>query len=146
MLPLGLSDGGSGQIAAALARSSAGFNIEGYTGHGDSIYTILSTDRTVGLTATLTAARVWTLPAANSVNAGSEIVVADFAGGVTSVNTLTVQRSGSDMVNGASSTVLNSAFARVTLRSDGTSKWSVSSSSSGSTSWHEDADGFRRGV
>ncbi|OAF17858.1 hypothetical protein AXW67_06980 [Bradyrhizobium neotropicale] len=132
-LPLGLTNGGSGQTTAALARSAAGFNIEGYTGHGDSIYTILSTDRTVGLTATLTAARIWTLPAASSVNAGAEIIVGDFAGGISSVNTLTVQRSGSDTINGASSTVLNTAFARVALRSDGVSKWSTSSSSSGST-------------
>jgi hypothetical protein len=132
-LPLSIAKGGTGQTTAAAARASSGLNVEGYTGHGDSNYTILSTDRTVGTTATLTAARVWTLPAANSVNAGQEITVADYFGGVSSTNTLTIQRSGSDTVSGSTSTVLNSAYARVSLRSDGVSKWSVSSSSSSLT-------------
>lgn len=124
-LPLTIPDGGTGQTTAALARSSAGFNIDQYTGHGDSNYTILSTDRTVGTTATFTAARSWTLPAASSINPGQTIMVADYFGGVSSTNNLTIQRSGSDTINGASSTTITAAYGRIELRSDGVSKWSA---------------------
>lgn len=132
--PVSLAKGGSGQITAALARTSAGFNIDSYTGHGDSVYTIASTDRTVGTSATLTAARSWTMPAASAVNAGQEITVADFAGGVSSVNTLTIQPSGSDTINGGSSVVIRNAFDGYRLRSDGVSKWSAATISSGGSS------------
>lgn len=128
--PLSLLKGGLGSSTAIGGRVNLG--IDQYTGHGDSNYTILSTDRTVGTTATLTAARTWTLPAANAVNAGHELVVADYFGGVTSVNTLTVQRAGSDTISGANTAVLNSAYGYLILRSDGVSKWTVSGA--GSTS------------
>ncbi|MDA9508095.1 hypothetical protein XI09_26350 [Bradyrhizobium sp. CCBAU 11386] len=131
-LPLALTQGGTGQTSAATARGSSGLNIDQYTPRGDSIYTILSTDRTVGTNAAFTAARIWTLPAANSVNAGQTIVVADFAGGVSSSNTLTVQRAGSDtIVGGTTSTtaVIAISGGRLDFRSDGISKWSVATKS-----------------
>ncbi len=124
-LPLSVAKGGTGQITAPAARGSSGLNIEALTSRGDAIYTILSTDRTVGTTATFTASRTWTLPAANSVNAGQEITVADYFGGVSSVNTLVIARSGSDTINGATSVTINRAFDGFRLRSDGTSKWSA---------------------
>lgn len=131
-LPLPVAKGGTGHITAPLARAS--LNIDQFTGHGDSIYTILSTDRVVGTTAAFTASRTWTLPAANSVNAGQEIVVADFAGGVTSANTLVISRSGSDTVNGGASVTVSTAYGGYQLRSDGVSKWSAATiSSSGSS-------------
>jgi hypothetical protein len=133
-LPLSLTQGGSGQSTAALARSAAGFNIDSYTAHGDSIYTILSTDRTVGTSAAFTTARIWTLPAANSVNAGQTIVVADYAGGVTAANTLTVARAGADTFAGGTTTttaVISTQYGRLDFRSDGVSKWSVSVVTSG---------------
>ncbi|MDF0581265.1 hypothetical protein [Bradyrhizobium yuanmingense] len=133
--PLTILKGGTGQVTADAARGSSGLNIEGYTGHGDSIYSILPTDRVVGTTATLTASRTWTLPAASAVNPGQEIMVADFFGGVSSVNTLVIARSGSDTINGGTSVSINSAYGAYRLRSDGTSKWSaLISSASASTS------------
>lgn len=136
-LPLSLTQGGTGQTSAATARAAAGLNIDQYTPRGDANYSILSTDRTVGTNAVFTAARTWTLPAANSVNPGQTIAVADFAGGVTAANTLTVARAGADTFAGGTTTstaVISSQFGRLELRSDGVSKWSVSvASSSGST-------------
>src|SRR5205085_1864918 len=70
-------------VTPATARSSSLLNVDQFTGRGDSTYTILATDRTVGTNATFTASRTWTLPAANAVNAGQEIIVADFQGTVT---------------------------------------------------------------
>lgn len=128
-LPIPVGSGGTGQITAPLARSAAGLNIDSYTAHGDSNYSIAATDRTVGTSAALTAARVWTLPAANAVNPGQTITVADYAAGVSSANSLTVSRAGSDTIVGGTTTttaVLTAASSRLDLRSDGVSKWSVS--------------------
>ncbi len=107
---LGLSHGGTGQTTAATARGSAGLDIDELTGHGDSNYTMLSTDRVVATNAAFTAARTWTLPAANSVNLGQSVTVADIQGTLTSTNTLTVARAGSDTINGGTSYVIAAAF------------------------------------
>jgi hypothetical protein len=131
-VPVPVASGGTGGITAAAARSSTGINVESYTAHNDSNYTILVTDRTVGTSAALTAARTWTLPAANAVNAGQAITVADYFGGVTGSNTLTIQRAGSDTINGATSVAINVAYGRYEFRSDGVSKWSAVAATSNS--------------
>ena len=73
--------------------------------------------------ATLTASRTWTLPLANSVNAGYEIIIADLFGGVSSTNTLVIARAGSDTVNGNTSATIGASYAMRRLISDGVSKW-----------------------
>lgn len=120
-----LANGGTGQSTAPSARASSGLNIDQFTGHGDSTYTVLSTDRTVGTNAAFTASRIWTLPAANSVNAGQEIVIADFQGTVTASNTLVISRAGADTVNGGTAVTITSANGAYLLKSDGTSKWTA---------------------
>jgi hypothetical protein len=95
------------------------------TPRGDADYTILSTDRYIGLTAALTAARTWSLPAAAAVVGGTQVDIKDEAGGITSTNTLTVTATGAETINGAASFVLNVAYAGVRLISDGISKWTV---------------------
>lgn len=112
-------------VAPAAARSSSLLNVDSFTGHGDSIYTILATDRTVGTNAAFTASRTWILPAANAVNPGQEIVVADFQGTVTGVNTLVISRAGSDTVNGVASVTMSSANGAYLFKSDGASKWTA---------------------
>lgn len=129
---LGVAGGGTGSGTPAGARTN--LNVDGYTTHNDSNYSILATDRTVGTSAALTAPRTWTLPAANAVNPGQTLDVADYFGGVTGTNTLTIQRAGSDTISGATSVVINGAFGRFQFRSDGVSKWSSSASSSASGS------------
>lgn len=125
-LPLG--NGGTGGTTAPTARASSALNVDSFTGHGDSIYTILATDRTVGTNASFTASRTWTLPAANAVNAGQEIIVADFQGTVTASNTLVISRAGSDTINGAGTSVtISAANGAYLLRSDGSSRWTAQS-------------------
>ena len=104
----------------------SGSGIFGLKLSGDTNYAMVATDRTVLINAALTAPRTVTLPAAISITTGQQICIADAFGGVTSTNTLTIARSGSDTINGATSTVLGSAFGGVCLISDGVSKWAVS--------------------
>lgn len=120
---LAVASGGTGNLTALGARSSSGLNIDEATSTGDNNYTILSTDRTIYHTA-LTAARTDTLPAASSVNAGQQLIIADPRGAATSSNTVTVQRAGSDTVNGSTSvTAINLAFGLAFCTSDGVSRW-----------------------
>jgi len=101
----------------------ANLGVDKITSNGDSIYTILSTDKAVVTSATLTASRTWTLPSASAVNAGYEIIVADLFGGVTSTNTLVIARAGSDTINGGTSMTIGASYGMRRLISDGSSKW-----------------------
>src|SRR5579871_1735140 len=108
--------------SAATARTN--LKVDGRTAIGDANNTFSSTDGpTYATSATLTAARTWTLPAANTLNAGERRFIVDEAGGVSASNTLTVQRAGSDTIEGGTSLVLATKYAAVILESDGTSKW-----------------------
>jgi hypothetical protein len=95
------------------------------TARGDANYTILTTDRLVAVTASLTAPRTFTLPAASAYPTGRVLTVVDEAGGVTSTNTLTVARAGSDTINGATSVVIKAANGGISIESDGSSKWTM---------------------
>jgi hypothetical protein len=92
---------------------------------GDAAYAMTPANRYVALTTTLTAPRIWTLPAAGAMKTGQAIVVMDEAGGVTSTNTLTIARAGSDTIDGAASYVLTTTSGVAVFRSDGVSKWTV---------------------
>jgi hypothetical protein len=110
--------------SAPVARTT--LNVESLTNHGDSIYTILSTDRVVGTNAAFTASRTWTLPAANALNPGQALLIVDFQGTVTAANTLVIARAGSDTIRGAATSyTLNTAHAAALFISDGVSKWEV---------------------
>lgn len=96
------------------------------TNRGNANYTILMTDRVVGIDTAFTAPRTFTLPLANTVNAGDVIAIVDEIGGLTSTNKLLVARAGTDTVNGGSTSVeATNAFAVVFAMSDGTSRWTV---------------------
>lgn len=86
-------------------------------------YTILTTDRLVSQTGTISAARTFTLPAASAFPAGEELVVADESGTVTSSNTIICARAGSDTIDGATSETISAAYGMRRFFSDGTSKW-----------------------
>lgn len=122
-LPIG--NGGTGQASAAAARGSSGLNIDQMTTVGDANYTILATDRTVQTNAAFTAPRTWTLPAASALNAGQSICFFDKQGTLTTSNTLTVSRAGSDTINGGTSVTRNTAYMGFCVYSDGVSKWSM---------------------
>lgn len=96
--------------------------IDKRTAVADAAYTILSTDKYVAL-ASITASRIFTLPAANSVNAGYEIIIADESGNISSTITLTLNRAGSDLIDGTTSEIITSAYGFRRFISDGSSKW-----------------------
>ena len=121
--PVALAYGGSGQASAAAARGPSGYNIDELTSTGDANYSIISTDRAVYHTA-LSAARTDTLPAANAYNPGEYFYAVDFAGVATAINTVTLQRAGSDTINGGTSfPAIAAAYGVARCQSDGVSRW-----------------------
>lgn len=119
---------------ASASTARVNLVIDQMTTHGDSIYSIQTTDRTVALTATLTAPRVWTLPAANGVNAGQQIVILDLASGVSTTNYIAITRAGADTINGTTAVNFTAPYGRVVVTSDGTSAWEAQSFASVATS------------
>jgi hypothetical protein len=85
----------------------------------------------VAVNVALTAARTLTLPAANAAGAPPYIIIVDEARGVTSANKLTIQRAGSDTINGGTSIELNSSGAAVILTRNGTNAWTAISTGGG---------------
>jgi hypothetical protein len=128
---LPIANGGTAQTTAAAARAASGLNIYARTSHGDSGYTVAATDRTVDTSATFTAPRTWTLPAANAVNPDDPIDIRDHFGGVSGTNTLTIAAAGTDTINGSSSVVINSQYGGIQLKSDGVSSWHYVPSATG---------------
>ena len=90
----------------------------------DANYTALATDRMIAYAA-LTAPRSLTLPAASAFPIGTGLLVIDESGACTCANTITVSRLGSDTINGATSTVLSSAYAYVAIESNGLNAWTI---------------------
>lgn len=107
------------QLSTAFLNSK----LNSLTNLSDSNYTILPTDKNVVTNTILTLPRVVTLPLANSVNAGYELIIADLIGTVTSINTLTISRANIDTINGSSTVVIGALFGMRRLISDGISKW-----------------------
>ena len=91
----------------------------------DSNKTFSAGKTAVYTTVVFTAPRTITIPLASAVSAGRQIIIDDEIGGVTSTNTLTVTRAGSDTINGASTFILNKTYGVVRLISDGVSKWTT---------------------
>lgn len=90
----------------------------------DANATITSKDSVLAYSS-ITAARTVALPAANAVPPGFRVEVVDDSGSASAGNTITVNRAGADTINGAASTVINTAYGYVNLKSDGVSKWTI---------------------
>lgn len=128
------SSGVDGAVAwGTIDQSSVDAQSTLSTIRGDAAYVVLVTDRHVLLTAALTVSRVWSLPAASAYKAGRRLVVRDAAGGVSSTNTLTIQRAGSDTIDGGTALVLDTPWEGAELVSNGADGWSVLTVSSGNT-------------
>lgn len=81
-------------------------------------------------TGTMSASRTATLAAASSYRAGQRVFILDVSGTVTTSNPIIVARAGSDTINGAStSQTLDTAYGSLVMESDGTSKWTIVTSS-----------------
>lgn len=117
---------GDGSLYANPAPTRANLFIDKLTNVGNTNYNILATDKTISLNVILTTPRIWTLPLANSVNPGYEIIIQDEIGGISSINTLTINTSGGDTINGVSSITLNIPYSIEKLISNGNDKWTFS--------------------
>ena len=90
----------------------------------DGNYTVLTADRTIAYI-TLTAARVVSLPAASAFPTGTRLLIMDETGNCSITNTITVSRAGSDLIDGATSAVINAAYGYLALQSNGANKWTL---------------------
>lgn len=82
-----------------------------------------ATTRVLAQIGTMSASRAVTLPAANAVAAGTEIIVADESGTVTGTNTIVVTRAGSDTIDGATTTTIMAPHGWRRLISNGVDRW-----------------------
>lgn len=94
----------------------------GRTTVADANYTVLLTDRHISYTS-ITAARVLTLPSVSAAS-GQRFTVKDESGSCSGTFTITVTPA-SGTIDGAANKVLNSAYATVTVYSNGTN-WFIS--------------------
>ncbi len=94
----------------------------------DVNYAALVTDRTIAFTA-ITAARTVNLPPASSFPTGVGLLVLDESGAASSARSISIGASGADLIDGASSAAISSAYGYVMLQSNGASspngKWTV---------------------
>jgi len=88
-------------------------------------YTILATDKVVAQIGTMSTARTFSLPAASTVEAGAEIIVIDESGSVDSTNKITVQRNGTDTIEGATSIEILQAYGILKLICNGDNSWKI---------------------
>lgn len=84
--------------------------------------TISISDRLIAYT-TLTAARVVTLCAASTYPPGTVLRIVDESGSCSAINSITINRVGSDTINNSTSFVMDGAFTSIALESDGAAKW-----------------------
>ena len=90
----------------------------------DASYVIATTASCIVPYTSITAPRTLTLPSANV--AGQIIWIVDSSGSVTTTNTITVTRAGTDTIEGIGTTwILASPYISVCLESNGSGKWAV---------------------
>lgn len=110
---------------SSIPTALVNLGLEGLITVADNDYALQPDERYVAQSAVLTAARAWTLPLANSVNDGHEMILFDLSGSLTDSNRIIVTRQGSDTVNGATTYPLATAYGSVRVISDGISKWTA---------------------
>lgn len=90
----------------------------------DASYNVLNTDRTIAYTA-LTTARIVVLPAASLFPAGVALRIMDESGNASATASITITASGSDLINGATTASISSAFGYLVLQGNGAGKWTI---------------------
>lgn len=111
--------------SANKAEGRANLSIDRRVTVDDANYTILATDKVVSQIGTMSAARTFSLPAASTVEAGAEIIVIDESGSVDSTNKITVQRNGTDTIDGLTSFEILQSYGVLTLICDGSNSWKI---------------------
>ena len=94
------------------------------TGVADAAYVVLITDRYIAYTS-ISTARAVTLPAASAYPVGALLTVADESGSVNTTNTITLNRAGSDTIDGQTSAVILQPYGSIALESNGSNAWTV---------------------
>jgi len=112
-----------GSADSAAARTSLG--IDRRTTVSDANYTILATDKVVAQNGTMSAPRSFYLPLANTVEAGSEIIIIDESGSVNSTNKIRVYRTGSDTLDNLTYFDIVGTYGSLRLISNGSNAWKL---------------------
>jgi hypothetical protein len=90
----------------------------------DAAHSVAVTDRMIAYTA-ITAARAVTLCAAANFAQGERLLIVDESGNCSAIKTITINRAGSDTINGATSAVIASAYGYLALESNGSNAWAL---------------------
>jgi hypothetical protein len=128
-MPLGGIDGFGDGVAAALAvdaNGSGGFATAKRNAIANANVIVNASTRIIAYTS-ISTARTVTLCAASDFPTGVVLTIVDESGSCSTSNTITINRAGSDTIDGATSAVLSSAYGSIGLVSDGVSKWTVAS-------------------
>lgn len=110
-------------VDSDLGIRSRGAFVRNRTNVVDVNYTVLSTDNVIFYTS-LTAARSVTMISAATATNGQEFVIKDTTGNA-AANNITINRSGSDTIDGATSYTINTNYGYVVLVKTGTSTFGV---------------------
>jgi hypothetical protein len=109
--------------SADKAEARANLDIDRRVTVDDANYTILATDKVVAQIGAMSAARTFSLPEASTVQAGAEIIVIDESGSVDSTNKITVQRNGTDTIDGLTQKEIVNPYGFLKLICDGVNSW-----------------------
>lgn len=90
----------------------------------DAAYSVLATDRMVAYIA-LSAARIVSLPTSTAYPTGTRLVVVDETGNCSPIKTLIITPNGADVIDGATSAVVNMPYGFIGLESNQTGGWTV---------------------
>ena len=96
----------------------------GRTPVSDAAYSALATDRMIAYTA-LSAARVVSLPPASAYPTGTRLLIVDETGNCSTTKTLTISPNGSDVIDGATSAVINVAYGFIGVESNQSGEWTT---------------------
>ena len=113
--------------SADKAEGRANLSIDRRVEVNNDAYSILVTDKIVSQVGTMSAARIFSLPSAASFPAGGELVIGDESGSVTSTNKITIERDGTDTIDGATSIDIDTAYGFLKLVCNGSDGWKISS-------------------
>lgn len=116
----------AGQVLTDLAAdgSLSWTTLDGYNAQSGTSYMVLTSDARKIIGLSNVAARTITLPAANSLPAGTTIWFKDEAGTAGSAN-ITINRAGSDTIDGATSYTINVNYDCKGVYTNGSSKWFI---------------------
>jgi hypothetical protein len=121
-----IDDADAAAARATLGLGSSALTSDDRVAYGNANASIAANARVVAINAALTAPRTLTLPAANAPGAPPYIIIVDEARGVSAANPLSIQRAGSDTINGvATPVVLDTAGAAVILTRNGSANWTA---------------------